>query len=187
MESPNLKIVFIKKFREHLDVSMQTAIEYYNRYDADLEKSVEMLKNDFTNKLQKELNIDFEEVKNTLETYKYNYESAYLFLKEKNIQVIDKILINKKSSNEDKSRGIWKVFGNGKRFEDLDSVKNLKEALIFFCHEFGYECWMDNTACYELLLKRTSYLEDKSILDILNTLQDENGKFVPEKYRKQIP
>jgi len=35
MESPNLKIVFIKKFREHLDVSMQTAIEYYNRYDAD--------------------------------------------------------------------------------------------------------------------------------------------------------
>jgi translation elongation factor EF-Ts len=49
MVSP--KIDFIKKIRERLDVSMQTAIEYYNTYDADLEKSLEMLKNDFITKI----------------------------------------------------------------------------------------------------------------------------------------
>jgi len=180
------KIEFIKKFREQLDVSMQITIEYYNKYDADLEKSVAMLKNDFITKLQKELDIDFEEVKEALESYKYNYESAYLLLKGKNMQLIDKILMNEKLSNQDKIINISSVYGSYRSFDDYYPIKSFKEALMFFCEECGYNIGIDNND-YKRFLEAALHLDDKSILDILNTLQDENGKFVPEKYRKHIP
>jgi hypothetical protein len=165
----NLKITFIKKFREHLDLSMQTAIEYYNTYDADLEKSVEMLKNDFINKLQKELNTGFEETKEALEHYKYNYESAYPFLKEKNIQAIDEILMNEKISNREKLVRVYRVYNCYDMYNGCNPINNFKQALMFFYDEYGYEMRISNSD-YKQHLRATSYLEDSSILDILNTL-----------------
>jgi hypothetical protein len=182
----NLKITFIKKIREQVDVSMKTAIEYYEKYNSNLDTSLETLKNDFATKLQQELEINFKEAKETLEMYKYNYESAYFFLKAKSMSVIDKILMNEKLSNEEKTMKMYRILGDNRKFSKTYPPKNFKEVLIFFCHEFGYEISITESK-YQILLDATNFLENKSISNILNNLQDEKGKFIPEKYQKYLP